>query len=131
MNLKIKHVAIIDQGAFGVILADGIPFAVTLERSYLQGEQQVTKIPNGKYHCRKRYYHAGGYATFEIIVSGHQFIMFHKANVESQLDGCVAIGEEFGILNGQPAILHCGNGGGFDEFISKTADLKEFDVEFE
>jgi hypothetical protein len=128
MQIKIKHVSIIDAGAFGVILCDEVPFGVTLERSYLEGTRQVTKIPAGTYRCEKRLYHRGGYWTFEILVPGHSSILFHKANRETELDGCIAIGEEYGILDGVPAILHCGNGGGFDEFLQKVSGLDVFDL---
>jgi hypothetical protein len=131
MNLTIKHVSTIDPGCFGVFLDDGVPFAVTLERTYLEGGAQVTKIPDGIHHCTRTLYLAGGYVTFEIHVEGHSRILFHKANVETQLDGCVAVGEEFGVLDGMPAILHCGNGGGFDKFFAKVQGLQEFDVTVE
>jgi len=129
MKIYIKHVSIIDPGAFGVIMDEArVPFGVTLERSYLENQRQVTKIPPGLYACTRTIYHRGGYPTFEIHVIGHERILFHKGNLESQLDGCIAIGEEFGVLDGKPAILHCGNGGGFDEFVKKTKDVDAFDL---
>jgi Family of unknown function (DUF5675) len=130
-GLSVKHVSIIDPGAFGVMMWNDVPFAVTLERTYLEGTTQVTKIPSGIYLCKKDFYHKGGYATFEIQVRGHDRILFHKANKEIQLDGCIAVGEEFAIVDGVPGILHCGNGGGFDEFWNKMKMFDSFDLAIE
>lgn len=124
--LKIRHVSVIDQGAFGVMLFDDIPFAITLERTYKEGSNQVTKIPQGIHRCTKSFYNKGGYPTFEIHIPGHSRILFHKANKEEELDGCVAIGEEFGVLDGKPAILR--SGAGFDEFMRKMSGLEYFDL---
>jgi hypothetical protein len=128
MDLFIKRVSKVDPGAFGVMMGeDHIPFALTLERTYLVDGRQITKIPAGvRLLCKKDFYNKGGYPTFEIQVEGHDRILFHKANKEMQLDGCIAVGEEFGVLDGVPAILHCGNGGGFDEFMLKFGKLDQF-----
>jgi hypothetical protein len=127
--VRVKHVSMIDPGAFGVMMltCNEIPFAVTLERTYQVDGKQVTKIPTGiPLLCTGTIYHEGGYPTFEIHVVGHTRILFHKANKEMQLDGCMAIGEEFGLMDGVPAIIHCGNGGGFDEFMNKVGKLDSF-----
>jgi len=125
-QFKVKHVSIIDPGAFGAIMCDGVPFAVTLERSYLEGSNQVTKILPGTYSCKRTWYIKGGYWTFEIMVPGHTRILLHKANVEDELDGCIAIGEQYGYLNGHPAILQ--SGAGFNEFMQKAEGLNSLDL---
>jgi hypothetical protein len=121
-------VSVVDPGAFGVMMGeDRIPFALTLERTYLVEGKQVTKLPTGaRLLCIKDFYIKGGYPTFEIQLEGHDRILFHEANKEMQLDGCIAVGEEFGVMDGAPAILHCGNGGGFDEFMKKYGNLDQF-----
>lgn len=129
-QLKIRRVAVIDPGAFGVLLWNGLPFALSLERTYTKEDgTQSIKIPPGAYRCTKTRYIRGGYDTFEIAVPGRTRILFHKANKESDLDGCVGIGEEFGELNGLPAIIQ--SGAGFAEFMRKTAGLDEFEALFE
>jgi len=121
--LEIKRVSVVDAGAFGVMMLDGIPFAVTLERTY---DNNAVKLRCGVYYCYKTAYYRGGYPTYEISVPGHDRILFHKANVETELDGCIAIGEQFGILNGKPAILQ--SGVGFNEFMRKMENKESFDV---
>jgi uncharacterized protein DUF5675 len=123
--LEVKRVAVIPEGAFGVALWNTVPFAVTLERTY---DDNQVKIDSGIYNCRRTVYHRGNYATFEILVPGHSRILFHKGNVESELEGCVAVGEEFGILDGKPAILQSGRG--FSELMKLTSDIHDLTVEF-
>jgi hypothetical protein len=129
MGLTIKRVSIIDPGAFGVMLLDDVPFAVTLERTYDLDAREVVKIPPGIYRCTKTTYYKGDYPTYEIHVPGHSRILFHKANVETQLEGCIAIGEEFGVLYNKPAVLRSGRG--FDEFMQKMSHLEYFDLTIE
>jgi len=119
--LTVKRVAVIEPGAFSVLLWNGVPFALGLERTY---ENLQLKIPLGPHRCTRTTYFKGGYETFELRIPGHTRILFHKGNVETELDGCVAIGEEFGTLNGKPAILQSGRG--FGEFMSLTSGLSEF-----
>jgi hypothetical protein len=129
MILKLKRVSIIEPGAFGVLMLDEVPFAVTLERTYgLYGGQEL-KIAPGVYRCSMTIYYRGNYPTYEIHVPGHTRILFHKANLEEELDGCIAIGEQFGELNGKPAILQSGKG--FEEFMQKMRGLAFFDLTIE
>lgn len=132
MELKIKRVAIIDDGAFGVFLQNGIPFAVTLERTYPVQDLigQYVKIAPGIYRCTRSQYYRGGYPTFEIHVPGHTRILFHKGNLEKHFDGCVGVAEEFGVMEGKPAILQSGTHPhkGFNEFMELTKGLDYFDL---
>ena len=124
--VKVKRVALLEEGCFGVILHLGVPFAVTLERTF----GLDTVIPAGVYDCVARRYNRGGYETFEITgVIGHSLLLFHKGNWETDLQGCVAIGESFAVLDGRLAIAQSGDG--FAEFMRKVGDLPTFKVEFE
>jgi hypothetical protein len=123
--IVLKRIAVHKEGAFGVLLSDGIPFCVTLERTYDEGHK-VVKIPPGRYHCTRSRYHRGGYSTFEITVPGHSRILFHKGNTEDHSDGCVLLGEQFGVLNGKPAILQ--SGAAFAEFMAKTSNVDAFEL---
>lgn len=127
--IRLLHIAIIESGAFGVLLwrdlsGDFIPIAVTLERTYGNGITQSVKIPLGIHLCTRTVYIKGGYETFEIHIEGRFRILFHKLNVETESEGCVGIGEQFGFLNGSPAILQ--SGAGFTEFMGKMKGIDEF-----
>ncbi len=124
--ITLKRVAVHKEGAFGVLLMDSIPFCVTLEHTYDQA-QKVVKIPPGKYRCTRSRYHKGGYDTFEIHVPGHSRILFHKGNIEDHSDGCVLLGEQFGVMNGRPAILQ--SGAAFSEFMAKTQGVDSFELQ--
>ena len=125
--ITVMRVAKLDEGVFGVILHLGIPFAVTLEKSFDNNEPI---IPAGTYDCVSRKYNKGGYMTFEIVgVDGHSLLLFHKANWETDLAGCVGIGESYAKLNGKLAIAQSGDG--FGEFMRKVGHLPSFKTTFE
>jgi hypothetical protein len=124
--ITVRRVALLDEGCFGVLMYLGVPFAVTLERTF----GQDTIIPAGTYNCVARRYNRGGYQTFEITgVAGHSLLLFHKANWETDLQGCVGIGESFAVLDGKLAIAQSGEG--FNEFMRKVGDLPSFPATFE
>ena len=124
--ITVKRVAKLDEGVFGAILHLGVPFAVTLEHSFLDNQPI---IPAGVYTCVASRYIRGGYRTFEIVgVVGHSRLLFHKANWETDLEGCVGIGEGFAVLEGRLAIAQSGQG--FAEFWEKVGHLPSFQVEF-
>ena len=125
--IVIKRVAILEEGAFGVMLMLGTPFAVTLERTFDDGQPV---IPAGRYVCKPRRYNRGGYQTYEITgVEGHSLLLFHKANWETDLEGCVGIGESFETLDGRIGIAQSSKG--FIEFMDKVGDLPSFSTEFQ
>ena len=124
VRLKVKTVAVLDEGCFSVLLWDGRPFAVSVERTF---ENNRCVIENGAYLCKRDFYHKGGYETFEIFVEGHDRILFHKGNAETDSEGCVLVAESFGVLKGQAAVLD--SAGGFTEFMKLSAGLTEFDME--
>jgi hypothetical protein len=124
----VKIVSTIPQGRFGVMMTeDRVPFAVTLERTFDGPDNtQVCIIPFGISHCHRDFYNKGGYPTFEIEVPGHVRVLLHKLNLEIQSQACMGIGEQFGVLDGQPAILQSGSG--FDEFMGKLKGVDEFNL---
>lgn len=121
--LEMKTVAILPQGCFSVLLWKDVPFAVALERTFADGRPV---IGNGIYDCVRSYYHKGNYATYEIKVAGHDHVLFHKGNLETDSLACVLVGECFGMLNGTAAILQ--SGAGFAELMDKAKSFTEFQM---
>lgn len=121
MSLTLETVAVRDDGAFSVLLWDGRPFAVSVERTFDDGKPI---IQNGVYACKRDFYHKGGYETFEIIVAGHDRILFHKGNIETHSVGCVIVAESFGQLDGVTAVLD--SKGGFEELMALAAGQSQF-----
>lgn len=54
-------------------------------------------------------------------------ILFHIANTVKDLKGCIGIAEEFGVLNGKPAVLASGRG--YAEFMEKLHGTNKFILE--
>ena len=124
-DLELVRTSIREDGAFGVLQAlqvppgqDGIPIALTCERTYPlpDSKAQMLKIPAGRHRCTRDYFYRGRHETFLIHVAGHDRLLFHKANTEDEIEGCIAIGRRFGLLHGKPAILESADG--FAEFMA-------------
>ena len=126
-QFTLQRVAVGPEGAFGVLLADGLPFALTLERTYDAPTGQSVKIPAGRLRCKRSVYYKGGYPTYEIEVPGHTRILFHKGNWETDSEGCVLVGESFTELSGRPALGD--SKGGFSEFMQRAGDAPDFLLE--
>ena len=121
----LKRIAQNKDGVFGVLIDNSTPFAVTCEPPWIDNKQDISCIPDGTYHCKRRPYHRRGYEVFEIMdVPDRTAILFHKGNTEDDTAGCILIGEQFESLNGKTAILHSGKG--FREFMDRLAGIDEF-----
>lgn len=124
--MKIKRVSTGPDGTFGVLLFGGIPFAVTVEREWVNNQSNLSCIPEGAYTCKRVNSPRFG-NTFEVTgVEGRSHILFHKGNVSNDSRGCIIVGEQFGIANGKPAVLASGEG--FKEFLSLVEHLDKFDL---
>jgi len=101
MIIELRRSIITDNGAFGLLVINNLPLNLTLERTF--GKENKIVIPKGDHPCHRDYYHKGKYETFEIDVQGsgiepgrkHKRVLLHAANIEDQLEGCVATGTKF------------------------------------
>jgi hypothetical protein len=126
-DLTLLRVATVPEGAFGVLLHHGIPFAVTLERSYGRVGGDAAKIPVGAWSCKRTVYLRGGYATFDVLVPGHTRLLFHRGNVETDSEGCVLVGESFHEFGrGRPGIGQ--SAAGFAEFMARMGERETFEL---
>ena len=120
--MQLVTVAVRDDGCFSALLDfTGRPFAVTVERTFDDGRPIIR---NGRYLCKRSQYYKGGYPTFEIMVQGHDRVLFHKANRETDVIGCIGVAESFGMLGGLTAVLN--SNAGFTEFWSLAKAVEEF-----
>jgi hypothetical protein len=124
LELTIKRIGEGKYGTFGVILFDDVPFALTLERPWLDNQKGISCIPSGLYKCKRVDSPKFG-DTFEVEhVPMRTHILFHKGNLDDDSHGCILIGEQYEYLKGDPAILASKKG--FNEFKAKLSDVDEF-----
>lgn len=119
--LEIKTVAVLSDGCFSVLLWKGRPFAVSVERTFDDGN---SILKSGTYQCVRSYFYRGGYPTFEILVPGHSRVLFHRGNTEEDSTGCVCVAESFGTLKGKVAVLQSKEG--FGELMALVSELDKF-----
>src|SRR5258706_2032937 len=121
--MELKTVVVRSDGCFSVLLWDTRPFAVSVERTF---DDLSTVLRSMIYPCKRDFYHHGGYETFQIIVPGHDRVLFHKGNKEIDSMACVCVAESFTRMDGVTAIADSAHG--FEEFMALTAGLDGFDL---
>ena len=93
------------QGTFGMIVHNDLPFALTLERQWLNNRSGISCIPAGTYKCKRVNSPKFG-NTFEVTnVPGRSHILFHKGNIDDDSHGCIILGEQFGDIGGSSGVL--------------------------
>jgi hypothetical protein len=127
-TIIIKRIASNNDGLFGVLIEKhikgDIPFAVTLERNYLDNQSNISSIPAGEYTC-KRYHSFTFGETFQVTnVPNRDYILFHKGNTEDDSCGCILLAEMFESLNNKIAILQSSKG--YKEFMTRLKGIDEF-----
>ena len=129
------------QGTFGVLSVKQVftgektPFALTLERQWLNNQRGISCIPAGTYLCQRcntapeyNYQDSPRFGdTFVVTdVEGRQYILFHTGNLDDDSHGCILVAEQFGSLHENTAILSSRQG--FGEFMSLLKDKNEFEL---
>ena len=110
-----------EEGALGSLLIDGKLFCTTLEPD--ANDPEKFQIPPGKYQCRR--FHGWRWKnTFEILVEGHEALLFHAGNEELHTEGCILLGRQPSYLRGNRAILNSQQT--FEHFLRKLEDVDEF-----
>ena len=90
---------------FGVLLVDESPIAVTLEPSWHGNQRGISCIPAGEYLV-ERYNHPHRGEVYWIRgVPDRDPIYFHAGNRAADTAGCVLVGQRWGTLDDEPAIL--------------------------
>lgn len=117
------------QGTFGVLVVGAQPICATLEPYKRDNAKSLSCIPTGQYICHRVISPKFG-DTFEVTdVQGRSHILFHKGNRDHDSSGCILVGEEFGFLGNDWAVLSSGRA--FDEFMSifKNEDAFHLTIE--
>ena len=102
-----------DQGTFGYLDLPTLR-VFTGELPWRNNEPNLSCIPEGLYLCRLTFSPHFRKLLYEVTgVKGRTGIRIHSANfmgdrtlgLKSQLYGCIALGEKFGTMDGQRALL--------------------------
>ena len=113
---------------FGVLLReDGIPFALALERPWLDNQRSVSCIPAGTYRAIRHVSPRFGETFWIQDVPGRSEILFHKGNIDDDSHGCILVGEQFDPVKGEDGIVASAQG--FEQFMALQAGNDEFTIE--
>lgn len=133
MRVVLKRIEYTPHGVYGLLSIDEeAPFAVTLERPWLNNTPRISCIPVGTYRCKRVKSPTFG-DTFEILgVEGRSALLFHWGNFVRNSRGCVLVAEKFKDIDGD-GIKDIAEskvpGKGFLEFLALTHGVDEFDLE--
>jgi hypothetical protein len=112
---------------YGVLIReDGVPFALTLERPWLQNQKGKSCIPAGAYTAKRHQSPKFGETFWVQDVPGRSEILFHKGNIDDDSHGCILVGEQFNPVKGEDGITASKEG--FEEFMRLLAGLSEVEV---
>lgn len=93
--VTIKRIASLPDSMLGVMLDEGIPFCVTLERPWYDNRPEVSCIPEGEYMAKRVVKPKHG-ECFQIMdVPNRSDILIHKGNFPTDSQGCIIVGEQF------------------------------------
>lgn len=132
-RVRLVRVALRPEATLGVLLDEGMPFALTLERPWENNRPSVGDVPGscipaGTYRCARVNSPRFG-NTFEVTgVPGRSHILFHKGNLAEDTYGCILVGEMFEPVSGTaPAIQASAQG--FGEFLRRLQGVETFTLE--
>jgi hypothetical protein len=133
-HMVIRRIASRNDGMFGAVTWNNLPFAVTVERPWLDNQTGISCIPAGHYIC-KRCRTSPDYGfrdspkfgdTFQVMnVPGRSLILFHKGNLDEDSHGCIILGEQYEPFRSRPAAV-LSSAKAFEEFKSLTHGIDEF-----
>lgn len=113
-----------DHGTFGVLKINKEVFCCTLEPPDILNAQNVSSIPAQQYIC-ERYNSPNFGNTFKVInVPGRSSVLIHAGNIVQHTKGCIILGQFFGKLIGDRAVLNSGKT--FKSFMSIMNGVDEF-----
>lgn len=112
-KLILERMETSEQGTFGKISVGGVSF-FTGELPWRENKNDLSCIPEGAYLCKWTLSPRFKRFTYELVkVPKRIAIRAHSANFcgakdkgyKFQLNGCIALGEKLGFMDGQKALL--------------------------
>lgn len=125
-SIKLLRVEESFRGTLGILIISDLAFCVTLELPDQLNRRNISNIPTGQYLCKKIVSPKFG-ETFEILnVPNRSNILFHAGNVIEDTKGCIIIGQHFGKLYGDRAVLNSGST--FKKFMNGCKNISKFSL---
>lgn len=127
MIVKLERFADIDeQGTFGELTSNLFSF-YTVERPWLDNEENISCIPAGTYTCKRVMSPKFG-PVYEIMdVEDRTHILFHAANIMTDVKGCIGIGTRLGTIGQHWAVIQSRIA--MTKFNNSLLDVDEFTLE--
>lgn len=103
---------------FGVFVKeDGTAFACSMELKWKNNAKSISRIPAGEYPIKRYLSPKFKIETFRIYgVPDRDACLVHPANVVTELEGCIAIGNSFDFAAPAGKVADDGLGGSREEF---------------
>jgi len=105
-EFTLKRQIISNKAILGTLFKQDAEICKTLENPWLNNHPNISCIPNGRYIVKK--YSSTKYPdVWELqAVEGRSKILIHQGNIEKHTQGCILVGDKFGFLKDQPAVLN-------------------------
>lgn len=72
---------------------------VTLELPDRENQTSISRVPAGKYTCKRRYSEKYGNHYILMDVEGREYILMHFGNYYTNTRGCILMGNDFADIN--------------------------------
>jgi Family of unknown function (DUF5675) len=95
----------------GVLVdSSGLPICLTLENLWLDNQVSISCIVPGDYKVKQQDSPRFGPNMWTLQnVPGRTHILIHWGNTAKDTRGCILVGDRFGTLSGEPAVLNSRN----------------------
>lgn len=106
--LRIVRFSETQDGTYGVMEYNGVPFCLTLEPND-RANGKNSRIPAGRYTCKR---HSGPKYknTWSVTnVPNREAILFHIGNIEDDSLGCILLGSTLASVKGKLGIAQSSN----------------------
>lgn len=126
MNLRLIRIIEKEDATLGVLLIEEVPRLVTLELPWRFNQTDVSCIPVGRYKMNRIQSPKFG-ETFEVAnVPDRGNIEFHWGNTYHDTEGCILLGNQFGITYAASHIIDSKNA--FEAFLRFIGSVDEADL---
>jgi len=123
--LRIVRYSETEDGTYGIMEYNGVPFCMTLEPND-RGNGKNSCIPPGRYRCHR--HHGTKYKnTWGITdVPGRTAILFHIGNIEDNSLGCILLGKSLGTVRNKLGVVTSSNT--FTKFMNVSERASELNL---